>query len=162
MNPANSVTQDIGILIDAQAAKLKHQANTPSVLALQHKGGGKRYWEFTPNQWSSLEGIKNIKARKCVLDMETKAASIINVVASEGACIPEHTHGEAQWIFVMDGAYKDTCTGNVYRAGDVQEIQPGEPHAFESDYALVTILWRPRLPDLDIPKCHEAEGDCDD
>jgi quercetin dioxygenase-like cupin family protein len=47
-----------------------------------------------------------------------------------GARFPQHRHLGLERVLVLEGAYRDETDGQVYRAGDLHEMQAGSAHAY--------------------------------
>lgn len=100
--------------------------------------------EFNSDKYIPVLGADNVISRVCSLDDHTRdSLTIINCVFSKGGFIPEHTHEQVEIIFVIDGQIKNVLTGEVFKEGDRVIIPAFEPHSFSSDYALLSITWRP-------------------
>ena len=51
---------------------------------------------------------------------------------SRGMRFPRHGHRGAETLLLLEGGYRDT-SGRVFRAGDVNVMQPGAEHGFQID-----------------------------
>lgn len=102
-----------------------------------------REWRETPSQ--------GVIMRVCALDQFSDNQTVCNVAvnpfhAPEGGEITTHTHDRFERIFVVEGEYTDSVSGQVYREGQTQEIAPHQPHGLRSDFALLFVTWRPAYP----------------
>lgn len=90
----------------------------------------------------------NVRTVRCSLSSET--CTVLNVRFSKGGHIPRHAHPERREdIYVIDGSLRDVANNVDLVVGDHYAIPAGLPHEFESDYALITITFRPPYPEVE-------------
>ena len=99
---------------------------------------------FCVGQNDFIELGKNVRVRLCSLD--NNAVTVVNVVFNKGGEIDRHAHDRIEKIYVIDGSIKDLVTGVVCKEGDTYSIPPSQEHHIVSDYALLTVTWKPAYP----------------
>lgn len=91
----------------------------------------------------------NVQSIRCSLS--GKNCTVINVRFGEGGRIQRHEHPlRREDIYVIDGEIRDTVNNVVVKQGDHYVIPAGLPHEIVSDYALLTITFRPAYPEIEL------------
>lgn len=92
------------------------------------------------DKWTFI--AKNADAVRCSLD--NPASTIINIRIGRNGRIGPHTHKKhSKQVHVIDGRVFDFVNNKHYNSGDVFNIKAGQRHGVESDYALLTVVYRP-------------------
>lgn len=100
--------------------------------------------DYCVSQDDFTELGKNVKVKLCSLDSNN--ATVVNVIFGKGGYIATHSHDRIERIYVIDGSIKDLVTGVVVNEGDTYNIPPNQEHHIVSDYALLTVTWKPAYP----------------
>lgn len=84
----------------------------------------------------------NIMAKVC--DLNNERISVFNVMMHEGSEIAKHSHRkETETIYVIEGSIIDLVNGVTTTEGHVYRISPGQLHHIKSDFAMITITFKP-------------------
>jgi anti-sigma factor ChrR (cupin superfamily) len=92
------------------------------------------------DEWTVI--APGVKAMECSITGQCTDSTVVNMQVSEGFLAP-HTHDRVEKIYVLEGEYTDTVTGNIYKEGEVQIISPNTLHGLESKRCVLTVSWRP-------------------
>jgi len=76
--------------------------------------------------------LPGVRVLRVVPGRRAAAAQTRIVRFSAGMRFPRHGHRGAEALLLLDGGYRDT-SGRVFRAGDVNLMQPGSEHGFQID-----------------------------
>jgi quercetin dioxygenase-like cupin family protein len=101
---------------------------------------------------NELEMISDsVSSVRCILDSLTTEITVLNVVFGAGGSIALHKHPDNwEYIYVLDGSITDTVTNITTPAGFTYKIPPGTPHHIVSDYALLTVTFKPKFKNIPI------------
>lgn len=89
---------------------------------------------------------KNVRLILCSLNQQSdESLTVANCVFDEGGEIPIHRHVNKEHICVLAGSLTETVSGKVFRADESLTVHADQLHGFKSDYALLTVTWRPEL-----------------
>lgn len=100
--------------------------------------------KITDGEFREMNRGKNVSAILCSLDKFTDfTVTIMNCVFEKDGYVDPHIHSSHETVFVADGELFYEQENKTYEKGDVINIPPGRIHSFKSDYALLTITWRP-------------------
>lgn len=102
---------------------------------------------------------QNVRLILCSLNQQSsESLTVANCIFDEGGEIPAHKHHNKEHICVLAGELTETVSGKTFRADESITIHADQPHGFTSDYALLTITWRPEL-DI-VEDGHQARNCC--
>ena len=92
-------------------------------------------------RWADIEldKVTEMVSRK---EIQCDGESLVQTYLKKGALVPKHAHVGHQWVYVLQGALKVTCSGEgvTAREGDVIRIASGSDHqaeALEDTFVLV-------------------------
>jgi len=101
------------------------------------------------SEWHEL--TDSVSAIECVLN--GKECTVINMILREGSFISKHKHKRAEEIFVVSGEIIDDVNDVVTSEGNVYTIPLNKSHSIRSDYAKLTVVYRPPFPIINKEKC---------
>ena len=104
-------------------------------------GMGKEVFELGDN-WQ--EQANNVHIIRCSLD--GKDCTVVNVIFKNGAYMAEHDHDRLEMVFVVAGQITEIVSGRVLKEGDSMTIPANQRHGWRSDYAKLTVVWKPPYP----------------
>lgn len=138
-------TLPIGLKSRAATARAARDDISRAIELVQRtRGEATATSRINTEQFLPIKDTTNVLVRVCSLDaLSVESCTIVNCVFNKGGCIDLHSHANHETVFVLNGTLHDTVSGAVYSPGDVVRVEPDVVHGFESDYALLTIIWRP-------------------
>ena len=74
-----------------------------------------------------------------------ESVTVANCIFDKGGEVSEHLHSNSEAIYVISGSLTETVSGKTYSSGEALMIPSNQLHGFQSDYALISITWRPEL-----------------
>ena len=86
----------------------------------------------------------SVESIECALNGED--CTVLNVRFSHGGVIGKHRHDRQEEIFVVSGRIYDSVNDVTVEEGDRYIIPANMPHQIESDYARLTVVFRPPFP----------------
>ena len=104
-------------------------------------GMGSEVFELGDN-WQ--EQANNVHIIRCSLD--GKDCTVVNVIFKNGAYMAEHDHDRQEMVFVVAGQITEIVSGRVLKEGDSMTIPANQRHGWRSDYAKLTVVWKPPYP----------------
>lgn len=98
------------------------------------------------DRFISSSKVRGVHFILCALDaVYGEDLTVVNCVMGPSSVIPKHAHPSTEDVFVISGSVRETVTGKEYHKGESLTIEPNDPHEFSSDYALLTMSWKPAL-----------------
>ena len=104
-------------------------------------GMGSEVFELGDN-WQ--EQANSVHIIRCSLD--GKDCTVINVVFKNEGYMAEHDHDRLEMVFVAAGQITEIVSGRVLKEGDSMTIPANQKHGWRSDYAKLTVVWKPPYP----------------
>ena len=86
----------------------------------------------------------NVHIIRCSLD--GKDCTVVNVVFKDDGYMAEHDHDRLEMVFVAAGQITEIVSGRVLKEGDSMTIPANQKHGWRSDYAKLTVVWKPPYP----------------
>lgn len=93
-------------------------------------------------EWKHI--APSVDAIECVLNGDD--CTVLNVRFDRGGIISKHRHDRQEEIFVVSGRIYDSVNDVTVEEGDRYIIPANTPHQIESDYARLTVVFRPPYP----------------
>lgn len=98
-------------------------------------------------EWTEM--FPNVHSILCSLSSEN--ITVLNSKIEKGGHIPAHFHLDRdEHIFVVDGQITDTISQITTIAGNSYIIPKGTLHEIVSDYALLTVSFKPPYEDFEV------------
>lgn len=97
-------------------------------------------------QWQWV--APSVESIECALN--DSDCTVINVRFGPGGIVRRHRHDRQEEIFVVAGEIHDTISGVTTKQGDRYIIPKDTSHEIVSDYARLTVVFRPPFPKVEI------------
>lgn len=92
--------------------------------------------------WQTI--APSVESIECALNGDD--CTVLNVFFREGGIIEKHKHDRQEEIFVVAGEIYDSVNDVQITQGDRYIIPANTYHQIESDYARLTVVFRPPFP----------------
>lgn len=104
--------------------------------------GNKKDYFLVGNNWENI--APSVHSIECALD--GNSCTVINVTFYEGGYLKPHSHDREETIFVVDGEIEDLIANKTIKTGETYVIPANVEHEIKSDYAKLTVVFRPPFP----------------
>lgn len=97
---------------------------------------------YIAKEWQNI--APSVESIECALNGDD--CTVLNVRFGEGGVIGKHKHDRQEEIFVVAGEIYDSVNDVTVTQGDRYIIPANMQHQIESDYARLTVVFRPPFP----------------
>lgn len=99
------------------------------------------------SQWQYI--ADHVESIECALNDDN--CTVINVRFGKGGLMKKHKYDRIEEIFVVAGKIYDTISGITTTQGNTYIVPKDTYHEIKSDFARLTVVFRPPLPKSEIP-----------